>query len=98
MPTVTAGPNPTVRQLVESVRWMCRFVVDVVGGATPDVRAVSFAGSEPLRAAPAQFVPRAGLDLILHAHDVCAGLGLPCEPDADIAERVRHSTRPCRRS
>ena len=36
--------------------------------------------------------PRAGLELSLHAHDVCAGLGVAYEPDADLARRLRDHT------
>ena len=92
MPVFTAGPDATVQQLVESLGVMCRLVVDVVGGAEPDVRAVLFAGPEPVLGAPADFVPRAGLELILHAHDVCAGLGIEYEPDVGIARRMRDHT------
>jgi hypothetical protein len=41
---------------------------------------------------PADFVPRAGLELILHAHDVCVGLGVDYEPDARLARRLRDHT------
>ena len=92
IPIFTAGPDATVNQLVESLEVMCRFVVDVVDGAPADVRAVLFEGDEPTLGAPADFVPRAGLELILHAHDVCAGLGVEFEPDADLAGRMRDHT------
>ena len=94
MPIFTAGSDAAVQQLVESLDVMCRLVVDVVGGAAADVRAVLFAGPEPLLGAPVDFVPRAGLELILHAHDVCAGLGIDYEPDVDVAGRMRNHTSP----
>ena len=37
-------------------------------------------------------MPRAGLELILHAHDVCAGLGVDFEPDAGLCARLRDHT------
>jgi hypothetical protein len=92
MPIFTAGTDATVTQLVESLEVMCRLVVDVVDGAAPDVRAVLFSGTEPTLGAPADFVPRAGLELILHAHDVCAGLGVDYEPDSDLARHMRDHT------
>jgi hypothetical protein len=92
MPVFTAGPDATVSQLVESLQVMCRIVVDVVNGAPLDTRAVLFAGSEPTLGAPVDFVPRAGHELMLHAHDVCAGLGVDFEPDADLAKRLRDHT------
>ena len=92
MPIFTAGPDATVQQLVESLEVMCRIVVDVVDGAAADVRAILFAGREPVLGVPADFVPRAGLELILHAHDVCAGLGVEYEPGLDLASRMRDHT------
>jgi hypothetical protein len=92
MPIFTAGPDATVPQLVESLGVMCRLLVDVVDGAPADVRAVLFGRSEPRLGAPADFVPRGGLELALHAHDVCAGLGIGFEPDVDVARRLRDHT------
>lgn len=92
MPIFTAGPDATVQQLVESLEVMCRLVVDVVDGAPANVRAVLFAGDEPMLGPPADFVPRAGLELILHAHDVCLGLGITYDPDVDLARRLRDHT------
>lgn len=89
MPIFTAGPDATVAQLVESLGVMGRILVDVVAGAPPDVHAVLFGGPQPVTGPPADFVPRAGLELILHAHDVCAGLGVPYEPDAALCARLR---------
>jgi hypothetical protein len=92
MPIFTAGPDATVQQLVESLEVMCRLLVDVVNGTPAHVRAVLFAGDQPILGAPADFVPRAGLELILHAHDVCLGLGIAFEPDVDLARRLRDHT------
>jgi hypothetical protein len=44
--------------------------------------------------APRDFPPRAATELILHAHDVCVGLGVPFEPPAPLCERLREHTRP----
>jgi hypothetical protein len=71
---------------------MCQVVVDVVNGSPSDARAVLFGGSEPTLGAPADFVPRAGHELMLHAHDVCAGLGIDYEPDPALARRMRDHT------
>ena len=92
MPIFTAGADVNVRQLVESLGVMCRLLVDVVDGAPPDVQAVLFNGPPPILGTPADFVPRGGLELALHAHDVCAGLGVQFEPDADLARRLRDHT------
>jgi hypothetical protein len=92
LPIFTAGPDAGVSLLVESLEVMCRLVVDVVNGTPSDVRAVLFAGSEPILGEPADFVPRAGHELMLHAHDVCAGLGIEYEPDPELARRLRDHT------
>ena len=60
IPIFTAGPDATVQQLVESLEVMCRLVADVVDGAPASVRAVLFAGDEPILGPPADFVPLLG--------------------------------------
>jgi hypothetical protein len=92
MPIFTAGPDASVSQLVESLGVMCQLLVDTVDRAPRDVRAVLFQGPPPVLGGPADFVPRGGVELALHAHDVCAGLGIEFEPDADLARRLRDHT------
>jgi hypothetical protein len=89
---ITAGPDATVEDLVEGLATATRILVAVIDAAEPSVRAVLF--SRPLTVAPPEdFAPRGGLELILHAHDVCAGLGVPFEPPADLCHRLREHTR-----
>ena len=38
-------------------------------------------------------MPRGGLELALHGHDVCAGLGVPFDPPTDLCERLRAHTQ-----
>ena len=92
VPIFSAGPDATPQQFVESLDVMCRIVVDVVAGADPAIRAVLFGGPSVVTGRPADFVPRAGLELILHAHDVCAGLDVDFEPDAAWCRRLRDHT------
>ena len=92
MPIFTAGPDATAAQLVESLAVMCRILVDVVAGADPEVPAVLFGGREPITGPPADFLPRGALELILHGHDVCAGLGVAYEPDSELCRRLRDHT------
>ena len=66
----------------------------MVADAGPDVRAVLFRRPQVVTAPPRDFVPRGALELILHAHDVCAVLGVPFEPPADLCRRLREHTRP----
>jgi hypothetical protein len=90
----SVGPDPRPAQLVEAVGVMARLLVATVADAEAEggVRAVLFSG--PILGEPADFLPRGALELILHAHDVCAGLGVPFEPPPGLCERLREHTRP----
>jgi hypothetical protein len=91
---LTLGPDADPRRLVESLRIATTVLAAVVNDAGPDVRAVIFRRPEILTASPPDFVPRGAMELILHAHDVCRGLGVPFEPPADLCYRLREHTRP----
>jgi len=87
------GDDPTPAPLVEGLRTATNILAAVVTVAPPDVRAIIWQRPEPETRPPADFVPRAGLELALHAHDVCAGIGVSFEPAADLCERLREHTR-----
>jgi hypothetical protein len=88
------GDQATPAALVESLHLATRLVAAVVHDTDPDVRSVIFRRPSVLTASPEHFPPRAALELILHAHDVCAGLGVPFEPAASLCHRLREHTRP----
>lgn len=88
------GETATPERLVESLRIATHVLTGVVGAADPSVRAVIFRRPEILVAPPSDFLPRAAVELILHAHDVCAGLGVPFEPPAELCLQLREHTRP----
>ncbi len=88
------GPKASPALLVESLRIATRILVAVVGEAAPDVQAIIFRRPSSITAAPPDFLPRGALELILHAHDVCAGLGVAFEPPLRLCERLREHTRP----
>jgi hypothetical protein len=90
---MTLGEAATPETLVESLWIATRMLVAVVRDAPPDARASIFGGAG-IVAGPGDFVPRAAGELILHGHDVCAGLGVPFEPPADLCLRLREHTRP----
>jgi hypothetical protein len=90
---LTMGERATPAALVESLAIATRILAGVVNDAEPHVRAVIFQ-RPPAVAAPADFVPRGALELILHGHDVCAGLQVPFEPPAGLCHRLREHTRP----
>ena len=39
---------------------------------------------------PADFLPRGALELVLHAQDVCGGLGLDFDPPSEAVDHLRH--------
>jgi hypothetical protein len=88
------GDQATPARLVESLAIATRLLIAVVRDSPDDVRAIIFKGPEPMLGAPADFLPRAAAELILHAHDVSVGLGIEFEPSAAIARRLREHTRP----
>ena len=91
---LTLGPGADPFRLVQSLRIATRVLAGVVKEADHDVHAVIFRRPEVSTGAPGDFVPRGALELILHAHDVCAGLGIPFEPPAELCRRLREHTRP----
>jgi hypothetical protein len=91
---LTLGATATPALLVESLAIAARMLVGTVAEAEPDVRAIIFQRPEVIVAPPADFLPRGAMELILHAHDVCSGLGVPFEPPADLCHRLREHTRP----
>lgn len=91
---LTMGDDATPERLVESLQIATRMLIGVVRDAPHDVRAIIFKRPEPMLGVPADFLPRAAAELILHAHDVCVGLGVEFEPSPGLARRLREHTRP----
>jgi hypothetical protein len=88
------GEGATPARLLESLEMATRVLTAVIRDTPPDIRSVIFRRPEILVGAPADFAPRAAVELVLHAHDVCAGLGVEFEPDAELCYRLREHTRP----
>jgi hypothetical protein len=86
------GDAATPPALVESLEIATRLLVALVRDTVPSERAVLFRRPVVL-GAPPDFVPRAALELALHAHDVGVGLDVPFVPPDDIARRLREHTR-----
>lgn len=89
----TPGPDAAPAVLIEALQTAARILVAVVADASPDVRAVIWRRPRVEVRGPADFLPRAGLELILHAYDVCQGLGVPFTPPHDLCARLREHTR-----
>jgi hypothetical protein len=92
---LTMGANATPENLVGGLRTASRTLIAVVAAALaePDARAAIWQWPRVETRPPVDFVPRGALELILHAHDVCLGLGVAFEPPADLCERLRDHTR-----
>jgi len=91
---LTLGDRATPELLVESLGIASHLLAGVVRDAPPDTEAVIFSPPRLLTAGPRDFVPRAALELALHAHDVCLGLGVPFEMDPESARRLVEHTLP----
>ncbi len=89
----SVGPDATPLDLIEGLATATRILVAVIATAEPSARAVIRLRPQVQVAGPADFAPRGGLELILHAHDVCCGLDVPFAPPADICHRLREHTR-----
>ena len=79
--------------LVNGLSAVCTMLSAVIATAPSDTRAVIFGIGKLGLGAPHDFAARGGLELILHAHDVCAGLGVPFDPPLDLCARLREHTR-----
>jgi hypothetical protein len=90
----TMGPDATPERLVEGLETASRILCSVVIAAEPGARAFIRSRPRPESAPAADFVPRGGLELALHAHDVCAGLRVPFEPPDGVVGRLREHVRP----
>jgi hypothetical protein len=89
----TLAADATPATLIEGLHIVTRLHVALVSSTDPSVRAILWRRPAPRVAPPADFPPRAGLELALHAHDVCAGLGVPFAPPPDVASHLREHTR-----
>ncbi|NUR72702.1 MAG: hypothetical protein HOU81_17945 [Hamadaea sp.] len=89
----TPGPDASPSVLIEALATATRILTAVVRAAESDVRAVIWRRPQVEIRGPMDFPPRAGLELILHAYDICRGLGVPFEPPAELCERLRAHTR-----
>lgn len=89
----TMGDKATPRNLVDGLRTASRILTATVVAAEPGARAAIWRRPVVEVRPPADFVPRGAMELILHAHDVCLGLGVPFEPPAELAARLRDHTR-----
>jgi hypothetical protein len=89
---VTLGPRPEPAPLVEGLETATRILTAVVRAADPQSRATIWRRPQLELRGPADFVPRAALELILHAHDVASGLNVGFDPPTALCESLRRHT------
>ena len=82
-----------VALLPDAVDAVGRMLSGVVVTAPPGATAVIWRRPQPTVKPAADFAARGALELVMHGHDVCAGLGVPFEPPADVCLRLREHTR-----
>jgi hypothetical protein len=75
--------------LVDGMRAATNLLSAAIAHADPDERAVI--GIWPVLATgtPRDFAARGALEMVLHAHDVCSGLGIPFDPPNEVCARLR---------
>ena len=86
-----AGAAPL--DLIDGLRASCTMLSGVIKAAEPGTRAVLWGLPHLEPGSPDDFAARGGHELILHAHDVCTGLGVPFDPPRDLCEGLRAATR-----
>ena len=70
-----------------------RVLSAVIATAPPGASAVIWQRPLPEVRPASDFAARGALEMILHGHDVCAGLGVPFAPPADVCTRLRDHSR-----
>ena len=88
---IHALPDATPADMVDGLRAVNAMLSGVIAIAPPDATASIFGGL-PTVGGPADFAARGALELILHGHDVSAGLGLALDPPADLCRRLLDHT------
>ena len=79
----------SVAVLPDALDAVGRMLSGVIVTAPPGTTAVIWRRPTPTVKPAADFAARGTLELVMHAHDVCAGLGVPFEPPVDVCLRLR---------
>jgi hypothetical protein len=89
-----ALPEATPADVINGLRAVTTMLSAVIATAPPDARAVIRRRPTVVIAPPEDFAARGALEMVLHAHDVCSGLGVPFAPPADLCRRLFDHTDP----
>jgi hypothetical protein len=88
-----AQPDATPNDLIDGLRAATTLLSAVIAAADPDVEAVIGLWPYALNGRPADFAARGALEMILHAHDVCTGLGVVFDPPRELCLRLRDTAQ-----
>jgi hypothetical protein len=88
-----ALPDAGPADMLDGLRAVTTMLSATIAAAAPDAEAIIWQRPQPTTAAPRDFAARGGLELILHAHDVCSGLGVPFAPPQDLCRRLWQHTQ-----
>jgi hypothetical protein len=83
-----ALPGDTTTELVDGLRAVTTMLWAVVVTAPPSTRAIIRRRPAPETGSPADFAARGAHEMILHADDVCTGLGVGFDPPRDLCARL----------
>jgi len=87
-----AFADATSGDLIDGLRAATTMLSSVIAAADPDAEAVIGLWPRALNGRPVDFAARGALEMILHAHDVCTGLGVVFDPPRDVCLRLRDTT------
>ena len=86
------GDSASPQEFIEGVEMGARILGAVVAETPKDASALLFQ-NPPTIGIAADFAPRGALELIIHAHDVCSGLGVEFEPPRHACENLRQHVK-----
>jgi hypothetical protein len=89
-----ALPEATPADVINGLRAVTTMLSAVIAASPPEARAVIRRRPTVVTAPPEDFAARGALEMVLHAHDVCSGLGVPFEPPLDVCSRLYSHTEP----
>ena len=89
-----AEPGATPADLLDGLRAVSTMLSSVIRTAPADARAIIWARDGGQVAGPQHFAARGAHELLLHAHDLCAGLDVAFDPPQDLCQRLWEHTEP----
>jgi uncharacterized protein (TIGR03083 family) len=85
-----AGAGPA--DMIEGLRAVTTMLLAVIETAEPDATAVIRRHPNVVTGTPSEFAARGALEMILHAYDVCRGLGIAFDPPTGLCRRLLRAT------